>query len=67
VPIRSGIHIGGSNFFRVSNYNPDPEPMAALDGILALSVKEALYQSVWYARTAEAKATSKQSCFVGGL
>ncbi|TNC52944.1 NAD(P)H-dependent oxidoreductase [Rubellimicrobium rubrum] len=49
VPVRAGVHIGGSDFFRVSAYNPNPEPMEALDGILAGSVKDMLDQVSWYA------------------
>ena len=50
VPVRAGVHIGGSDFFRVSAYNPNPEPMAALDGVLSGSLKEMLDQVSWYAR-----------------
>jgi NAD(P)H-dependent FMN reductase len=50
VPVRAGVHIGGSDFFRVSAYNPNPEPMAALDGVLAGSLKDMLDQVAWYAR-----------------
>ena len=50
VPVRAGVHIGGSDFFRVSAYNPNPEPMSALDGVLAGSVKDMLDQVAWYAR-----------------
>ena len=50
VPVRAGVHIGGSDFFRVSAYNPNPEPMEALDGVLAGSVKDMLDQVSWYAR-----------------
>ena len=50
VPVRGGVHIGGSDFFRVSAYNPNPEPMEALDGVLAGSFKEMLDQVSWYAR-----------------
>ena len=50
VPVRSGVHIGGSDFFRVSNYNPNPEPMEVLDPVLNSSIKDTLDQVVWYAR-----------------
>jgi NAD(P)H-dependent FMN reductase len=50
VPVRGGVHIGGSDFFRVSAYNPNPEPMEALEGILSGSLKEMLDQVSWYAR-----------------
>jgi NAD(P)H-dependent FMN reductase len=49
VPVRAGVHIGGSDFFRVSAYNPNPEPMEALDGVLAGPVKDMLDQVSWYA------------------
>jgi NAD(P)H-dependent FMN reductase len=50
VPVRAGVHIGGSDFFRVSAYNPNPEPMEALDGVLSGSLKDMLDQVSWYAR-----------------
>jgi len=50
VPVRAGVHIGGSDFFRVSAYNPNPEPMSALDGMLSGSVKDMLDQVAWYGR-----------------
>jgi NAD(P)H-dependent FMN reductase len=49
VPVRSAVHIGGSEFFRVSNYNPNPEPMEAIEGVLAGSAKDMLDQVAWYA------------------
>ena len=49
VPVRAGVHIGGSDFFRVSAYNPNPEPMEALDGVLGGSLKDMLDQVAWYA------------------
>lgn len=48
VPVRAGVHIGGSDFFRVSAYNPNPEPMEALDGVLSGSFKDMLDQVSWY-------------------
>ena len=64
VPVRAGVHIGGSDFFRVSAYNPNPEPMEALDGILGGSLKDMLDQVSWYARVLkearEAEAEAKQ-------
>ena len=50
VPVRAGVHIGGSDFYRVSAYNPNPEPMAALDGVLGGSLKDMLDQVAWYGR-----------------
>jgi NAD(P)H-dependent FMN reductase len=50
VPVRSAVHIGGSDFFRVIPANPNHEPIAVLDPILANSVKDTLDQLSWYAR-----------------
>jgi NAD(P)H-dependent FMN reductase len=50
VPVRAGVHIGGSDFYRVSAYNPNPEPMEALDGVLGGSLKDMADQVAWYAR-----------------
>tara|TARA_R110002020_G_scaffold21095_13_gene71669 strand:+ start:3035 stop:3709 length:675 start_codon:yes stop_codon:yes gene_type:complete len=50
VPVRSAVHIGGSDFYRVIPNNPNMEPMAALEPILANSVKDTLDQLSWYAR-----------------
>lgn len=50
VPVRAAVHIGGSDFFRVSAYNPNPEPMEALDPVLAGGLKEMLDQVTWYAK-----------------
>ena len=49
VPVRAGVHIGGSDFYRVGPYNPSPEPLEALDGVLGGSLKEMLDQVAWYA------------------
>ena len=54
VPVRAGVHVGGSDFYRVSAYNPNPEPMEALDGVLGGSVKDMLDQVSWYARVLKA-------------
>ncbi len=50
VPVRAGVHIGGSDFYRVGPYNPNAEPMEALDGVLSGSAKDMLDQVAWYAR-----------------
>lgn len=50
VPVRAGVHIGGSDFYRVGPYNPNAEPLSALDGVLGGSVKDVLDQVSWYAR-----------------
>ncbi len=54
VPVRSGVHIGGSDFFRVSAYNPNPDPMEVLDPILDGGFKDMLDQVSWYARVLKA-------------
>ena len=57
VPVRAGVHIGGSDFYRVGPYNPNAEPMEALDGVLSGSAKDMLDSVSWYARVLkEAKA-----------
>ncbi len=62
VPVRAGVHIGGSDFFRVGPYNPNAEPMAALDPILGGSAKDMLDQVAWYARVLrDAKAADAQA------
>lgn len=50
VPVRAGVHIGGSDFYRVSAYNPNSEPMDVLDGVLDASLNQMLDQVSWYAR-----------------
>jgi NAD(P)H-dependent FMN reductase len=50
VPVRSAVHIGGSEFYRVIPHNPEFEPMEAIEPILANSLKETLDQLSWYAR-----------------
>lgn len=49
VPVRSGVHIGGSDFYRVGPYNANPEPIEALDGVLGGSLKDMLDAVAWYA------------------
>jgi NAD(P)H-dependent FMN reductase len=51
VPVRAGVHIGGSDFYRVGPYNPNPEPLEALDPLLGGSMKDMLDAVSWYART----------------
>lgn len=50
VPVRAGVHIGGSDFYRVGPYNPSPEPIEAIEGGLAAGLKEMGDQVAWYAR-----------------
>ncbi|MBP1804595.1 NADPH-dependent FMN reductase [Rubellimicrobium aerolatum] len=54
VPVRAGVHIGGSDFYRVSAYNPNPEPMEALDGVIGGSLKDMMDQVSWYASVLKA-------------
>lgn len=62
VPVRAGVHIGGSDFYRVSAYNPNPEPMEALDGVLGGSLKDMLDQVSWYASVLKpARETAQQA------
>lgn len=50
VPVRAGVHIGGSDFYRVGPYNPNAEPLEALDGVLGGSLKDMADAVAWYAR-----------------
>jgi NAD(P)H-dependent FMN reductase len=50
VPVRAGVHIGGSDFHSVGPYNPNAEPMEALDGVIGGSLTGMLDQVAWYAR-----------------
>jgi NAD(P)H-dependent FMN reductase len=50
VPVRSAVHIGGSDFYRVIPHTPNFEPLEALEPILANSVKDTLDQVSWYAK-----------------
>ncbi|EPX87167.1 putative flavoprotein [Rubellimicrobium thermophilum DSM 16684] len=59
VPVRAGVHVGGSDFYRVGPYNPNPEPMEALEDALAGSVKDMLDQVAWYARVLKAARAEK--------
>ncbi|WP_210527384.1 NADPH-dependent FMN reductase [Rubellimicrobium arenae] len=59
VPVRAGVHIGGSDFYRVSAYNPNAEPMEALEPVIGGSLNDMLDQVTWYAKvlkTARAEA-----------
>jgi NAD(P)H-dependent FMN reductase len=50
VPVRTAVHIGGSDFFRVGPYNPNPEPIEAIEQSVGGQAKDMLDQVVWYAR-----------------
>jgi len=49
VPVRAGVHIGGSDFYRVGPYNPNAEPMEAIEGVIGGSAKDMLDAVAWYA------------------
>lgn len=61
VPVRSAVHIGGSDFFRVIPHNPNHEPMEALDPILANSLNDTLNQLSWFARVLKAARAEAQA------
>lgn len=47
VPVRAGVHIGGSDFFKVSPLGAD-EPMSAIEPIIGGSATEMLNQLIWW-------------------
>lgn len=49
VPVRSAVHIGGSDFYRVGPYNANPEPIEAIEGGLMGGAKEMLDAVAFYA------------------
>lgn len=59
VPVRSAVHIGGSDYFRVIPHNPNMEPIEALEPILANSVKDTLDQLSWYASVLKSARVAK--------
>jgi NAD(P)H-dependent FMN reductase len=50
VPVRNAVHIGGTDFYRVGPYNPNAEPIEAIEGSLMASAKASLDDVVWWAR-----------------
>jgi len=54
VVVRSAVHISGSDFFRVSAFNPKPEPMDAIEQNLLPGVKTMLDEIVWWANATKA-------------
>jgi NAD(P)H-dependent FMN reductase len=48
VPVRTGVHIGGSEFFTVWGGGKN-EPMSAIEGAIGASAKEMLDQLSWWA------------------
>jgi len=58
VAVRSAIYISGSDFFRVSAFNPNSEPMSAIEQNLLPGVTSMMDEIVWYAKAlSAAKAT----------
>jgi NAD(P)H-dependent FMN reductase len=49
VPVRNAVHIGGSDFFRVGPYNPNAEPIEAIEQSLMASSTAMLDDVVWWA------------------
>jgi NAD(P)H-dependent FMN reductase len=49
VPVRSAVHIGGSDFYRVGPYNPAAEPIEAIEAGLMGGAKEMLDAVGFYA------------------
>ncbi|MGL4404600.1 MAG: NADPH-dependent FMN reductase [Notoacmeibacter sp.] len=59
VPTRNAVHIGGGDFYRVGPYNPQSEPIEAIEQSLAQSSNAALDDLVWWAKaTMAAKASA---------
>lgn len=54
VPVRAAVHIGGSDFFRVGPYNPNAEPIEAIEQGLLPNAKEMLDAVVFWANAAKA-------------
>ena len=52
VPVRAAVHIAGSDFYRVGPYNPNAEPIEAIEGSLAAGAKEMLDAIVFWANAA---------------
>ncbi len=48
VPVRAAVHIGGSDFYRVGPYNPNPEPIEAIEQGLMAGTKEMLDKVAFY-------------------
>lgn len=60
VPVRTAVHIGGSDFFRVSAYNSNPESMDALNSVLDNGFIEMLDQVSWYAKVLREARTAEK-------
>jgi NAD(P)H-dependent FMN reductase len=50
VPTRNAVHIGGGDFYRVGPYNPQAEPIEAIEQGLMASAKASLDDIVWWAK-----------------
>jgi NAD(P)H-dependent FMN reductase len=49
VPVRNAVHIGGSDFYRVGPYNPNAEPIEAIEQGLLASSTAMLDDVAWWA------------------
>lgn len=47
VPVRSGVHIGGSEFYTVWGGGAN-QPMSAIEGVIGNSAKDMLDQLIWW-------------------
>jgi NAD(P)H-dependent FMN reductase len=49
VPVRNGVHVGGSDFFKVHPMGANGEPMSDIAPVIAGSTKAMLDDVVWWA------------------
>lgn len=61
VPVRQAVHIGGSDFYRVGPYAPQPEPIEAIEQGLLGAAKEMLDAVVFWANAARAAKATLQA------
>jgi NAD(P)H-dependent FMN reductase len=54
VPVRNAVHIGGGDFYRVGPYNPNAEPIEAIEGSIGGSASATLDDVVWWANATKA-------------
>ncbi|MGL5012593.1 MAG: NADPH-dependent FMN reductase [Paracoccaceae bacterium] len=50
VPVRNAVHIGGGDFYRVGPYNPQSEPIEAIEASIGGAAKATLDDVVWWAK-----------------
>ena len=50
VPVRNAVHIGGSDFYRVGPYNPQAEPIEAIEQGLMAASTAMLDDIVWWGK-----------------